>query len=161
MLFYFIIFCCVVCRSLIYLFHIVSFPSPCRLGCFKQGGDGSSSSTKIPHAASTESSSSSRHASHSPATSTGHGGRSKKSVVNLSYTTGHPAPAFPPDTPDKCSMCWFQFSLFKRAHHCRLCGSLCCDECSKKRCLLEYSQVSVLLCCAGLPVLWWAYSFAC
>jgi len=53
---------------------------------------------------------------------------------------GVTAPKFP-DSADKCSMCSFQFSLFRRAHHCRLCDALCCDECSKKRCLVEYQQV--------------------
>ena len=47
----------------------------------------------------------------------------------------------PAESADKCSMCWFQFSLFRRAHHCRLCDALCCDDCSKKRCLIDYSQV--------------------
>eukprot|EP01032_Pedospumella_encystans_P009188 gene9188-10842_t len=66
---------------------------------------------------------------------------SNKGVITLSFTSGHPAPVFPPDPTDKCSMCLFSFTLFKRAHHCRLCEALCCDECSKKRCLVEYSQV--------------------
>ena len=64
-----------------------------------------------------------------------------KGVITLSFTSGHPSPVFPPDPTDKCSMCLFSFTLFKRAHHCRLCEALCCDECSKKRCLVEYSQV--------------------
>jgi hypothetical protein len=65
-------------------------------------------------------------------------------------TVGYPAPVFP-DNHDRCSLCWFQFSLFRRPHHCRLCDALTCDECSKKRVLIEYQQVrgNVLMLCGA------------
>lgn len=40
-----------------------------------------------------------------------------------------------------CSLCGFQFTIFKRQHHCRLCNTICCDDCSKKRCLFESAQI--------------------
>jgi hypothetical protein len=29
-----------------------------------------------------------------------------------------------------CMVCWKAFSLFKRRHHCRRCGKVCCAECA-------------------------------
>jgi hypothetical protein len=43
-----------------------------------------------------------------------------------------------------CSMCGFQFTMFKRQHHCRLCNCVCCDDCSKKRVHINNTPVSVL-----------------
>jgi hypothetical protein len=40
-----------------------------------------------------------------------------------------------------CSLCGFQFTLFKRQHHCRLCNSICCDDCSKKRAIVDAKEV--------------------
>jgi hypothetical protein len=40
------------------------------------------------------------------------------------------------DAETKCKMCFAEFSLFKRRHHCRSCGVLCCDNCSLNRVLL-------------------------
>ena len=31
-----------------------------------------------------------------------------------------------------CTSCGCRFSLFKRRHHCRLCGSIFCNDCSSK-----------------------------
>ena len=31
-----------------------------------------------------------------------------------------------------CKACGCRFSLFKRRHHCRLCGSIFCGECSSE-----------------------------
>lgn len=42
-----------------------------------------------------------------------------------------------------CTLCCVQFTLFRRQHHCRLCNALCCDECSKKRAVLDATQVSL------------------
>lgn len=41
-----------------------------------------------------------------------------------------------------CSLCDFKFTLFKRQHHCRLCDIVCCDECSKKKAIVEGAQVT-------------------
>ena len=38
----------------------------------------------------------------------------------------------PDSSVSSCSHCQSSFSLLKRKHHCRLCGSTACDECSKK-----------------------------
>ena len=38
----------------------------------------------------------------------------------------------PDSSVTSCSNCQSSFSLLKRKHHCRLCGSTACDECSKK-----------------------------
>ena len=38
----------------------------------------------------------------------------------------------PDSSVTSCSHCQSSFSLLKRKHHCRLCGSTACDECSKK-----------------------------
>ena len=40
-----------------------------------------------------------------------------------------------------CWLCAFQFTLFKRQHHCRLCDASCCDDCCKKKGILEGQQV--------------------
>jgi len=46
-----------------------------------------------------------------------------------------------------CSFCSFVFTMFRRQHHCRLCNNLCCDECSKKRVIVDSSQVRTCDCC--------------
>jgi hypothetical protein len=63
--------------------------------------------------------------------------------INLNLETKRVVthPSLNTESPDRCSLCWFSFTLFRRPHHCRLCDALCCDECSKKRCLVAYSQV--------------------
>ena len=40
-----------------------------------------------------------------------------------------------------CWLCEFKFTLFKRQHHCRLCDCVCCDDCSKKKALVDEVQV--------------------
>ena len=50
----------------------------------------------------------------------------------------------PKDSKDSfkmCALCDFKFTLFKRQHHCRLCDAVCCDECSKKKAIVEETQV--------------------
>ena len=44
-----------------------------------------------------------------------------------------------------CSLCGFQYTLFRRQHHCRMCASSCCDDCSKKKVLLQGQPVSTLI----------------
>jgi hypothetical protein len=41
-----------------------------------------------------------------------------------------------------CLLCLTPFSMFRRQHHCRLCDALCCDECSRKRVLVDKVPVS-------------------
>lgn len=48
------------------------------------------------------------------------------------------------DGKETCSLCSFQFTLFKRQHHCRMCSILCCDACSSKRTIVDSNQ---LRCC--------------
>ena len=40
-----------------------------------------------------------------------------------------------------CWLCAFQFTMFKRQHHCRLCDASCCDDCCKKKGIIEGQQV--------------------
>ena len=47
------------------------------------------------------------------------------------------APIWRPDeTSGLCSRCNVQFSLLVRRHHCRKCGNIVCDNCSKDRVIL-------------------------
>ena len=43
-----------------------------------------------------------------------------------------------------CNLCGFIFTMFKRQHHCRLCDSSCCDDCSKKRAVVQEQQVGTM-----------------
>jgi len=45
--------------------------------------------------------------------------------------------------PPPCTLCRATFTIFRRQHHCRLCDSLCCDECSKKRVTISKQAVRV------------------
>ena len=36
-----------------------------------------------------------------------------------------------------CSICQVSFGFFTRRHHCRACGALCCDACSRERVQLQ------------------------
>jgi hypothetical protein len=44
-----------------------------------------------------------------------------------------------------CLLCLVPFSMFRRQHHCRLCDALCCDECSRKRVLVDKIPVGTYL----------------
>jgi len=48
---------------------------------------------------------------------------------------------------DRCNLCGIHFTLFRRQHHCRLCNALCCDECSRKRTVIDGNQVRTCDCC--------------
>ena len=52
------------------------------------------------------------------------------------------------DKDKNCVLCDFKFTMFKRQHHCRLCDCVCCDDCSKKKALVEDSQVQFALHCS-------------
>lgn len=56
-------------------------------------------------------------------------------IVGSSYPSlKHP---FAPDASKQCELCGFMYTLFRRKHNCRLCSCSCCDECSKKRSILD------------------------
>lgn len=62
------------------------------------------------------------------------------------------APLWMPDsTASTCQKCRAAFSLINRRHHCRNCGAIVCDNCSKKRYKLEHvdqrKQVRVCNAC--------------
>ena len=44
---------------------------------------------------------------------------------------------YPMDSKEKCVLCSTTFSLFKFAYKCKLCDATCCDDCSKKRVILN------------------------
>jgi FYVE zinc finger/RhoGEF domain/PH domain/PX domain len=48
------------------------------------------------------------------------------------------APVYQPDSAIKnCPLCDREFTLLQRRHHCRACGRVVCDECSKHRLVLD------------------------
>lgn len=64
--------------------------------------------------------------------------------ASLVHVKSFDAPVFPSEvihsSPKSasggCLLCGINFTLFRRQHHCRLCNSVCCDDCSKRKCLL-------------------------
>jgi len=62
-----------------------------------------------------------------------------RSVDLSTLTDANIAPIWTPDrNAPKCIVCNAAFSVFLRRHHCRSCGGIVCDNCSKKRYLLEH-----------------------
>ena len=65
-----------------------------------------------------------------------------------------PKPAFAPGTRDAewqrdsevhtCQKCHVKFGIFTRKHHCRQCGRIFCNNCTKKRAVLEHPLVEGL-----------------
>lgn len=49
-----------------------------------------------------------------------------------------------------CSVCGDSFSISRRKHHCRNCGSLCCQRCSPHRYLLFLFVLHCYFVLAGL-----------
>jgi SH3 domain-containing YSC84-like protein 1 len=45
----------------------------------------------------------------------------------------------PDEETDSCTKCKVDFDWFVRRHHCRHCGVIFCDKCSRQRCLLPAS----------------------
>jgi hypothetical protein len=43
-----------------------------------------------------------------------------------------------------CCLCDFKFTMFRRQHHCRMCDTVCCEDCSRKKATVEEKQVR---CC--------------
>jgi len=59
------------------------------------------------------------------------------SVDNSSVEMGHfQVRMVPDDTFPNCQSCAILFSNLRRRHHCRLCGNLFCESCSKKKVML-------------------------
>jgi hypothetical protein len=53
--------------------------------------------------------------------------------------TGNIAPVWTPDNDClQCETCAVNFTMILRRHHCRNCGAIVCDTCSKKRILVEH-----------------------
>ena len=51
-------------------------------------------------------------------------------------------PVWVPNVLSKgCMKCGSSFTVFRRRHHCRLCGMLVCQACSRKRVLVEGEKV--------------------
>ena len=54
-------------------------------------------------------------------------------------TSGYIAPVWTPDSDcTQCELCATQFTVIQRRHHCRNCGAVVCDACSKKRFLVTH-----------------------
>jgi len=75
----------------------------------------------------------------------------RKTFVQLSdtvMTEFDQAPVWQPDERfDHCPFCKARFTLLFRKHHCRKCGSLVCDTCSKgKMIVLNVSPSEVRVC---------------
>lgn len=45
------------------------------------------------------------------------------------------------NTTDECRRCHQPFTLFKRKHHCRRCGKICCNACSSNYDLLNATDI--------------------
>ena len=53
--------------------------------------------------------------------------------------TGNIAPVWTPDGDCLvCEYCESPFTMILRRHHCRNCGAICCDSCSRKRFLVSH-----------------------
>jgi len=60
----------------------------------------------------------------------------------------HTAPVWIPDeSVDKCPICSVKFTLIKRKHHCRKCGTVVCSDCSSNNLFLpNISTKKVRVC---------------
>ena len=62
-----------------------------------------------------------------------HGAEGSSEVVGGGGEAAH-APVWASDvTSNDCSLCRTEFTWLRRRHHCRRCGLLVCDDCSKVR----------------------------
>eukprot|EP01126_Amoeba_proteus_P061161 TRINITY_DN8173_c0_g2_i2.p1 TRINITY_DN8173_c0_g2~~TRINITY_DN8173_c0_g2_i2.p1 ORF type:complete len:127 (-),score=20.91 TRINITY_DN8173_c0_g2_i2:58-438(-) len=44
----------------------------------------------------------------------------------------------PDDEVNICPLCRVPFSIFRRKHHCRMCGTIICSDCSQNTALVQY-----------------------
>ncbi|KAE8260110.1 hypothetical protein A4X13_0g562 [Tilletia indica] len=62
----------------------------------------------------------------------------------LKMVEDYNAPVWVPDShADKCAVCWDNFGLWRRKHHCRLCGQVVCWNCSQRSFLIPAYQEGV------------------
>ena len=66
----------------------------------------------------------------SPASNNSNGGEHTTSPASIGSN---------PSTKE-CQLCGFVYTLFTRRHTCRICEVGCCDECSKKRIIVNYKE---------------------
>jgi ribosomal protein L33 len=63
------------------------------------------------------------------------------------HQSRHIAPLWVQDAVSKnCQKCEVVFTLFRRRHHCRLCGALVCNECSSNREYIPTENKRVRVC---------------
>ena len=57
----------------------------------------------------------------------------------------------PDESSSSCTLCQMDFNFWRRRHHCRSCGCLCCSSCGPKR-MVDNSAKTLRVCenCAGL-----------
>src|SRR3546814_818948 len=53
----------------------------------------------------------------------------------------------PDDGASKCAVCHTGFSLTNRKHHCRRCGRVVCNTCSKNRVTLAFTDTKKVRVC--------------
>jgi hypothetical protein len=74
-------------------------------------------------------------------------GEQTKKISAATATTGILAPVWQGDsTSNACQVCRIEFTLFNRRHHCRRCGGLVCDKCSRHRMCLPGSTKKERIC---------------
>ena len=64
-----------------------------------------------------------------------------------SYLMGRTSGWVPDSETQGCMCCSTTFSIFKRRHHCRLCGQVVCAKCSPKRALRRGPKTRVCITC--------------
>lgn len=97
-----------------------------------------SSNSRSNHSSSPVHSSSSSSSSNNRSISTT---SSSSSAIHHNSSSGGGGANNTVDAENRCLLCACQFTMFRRQHHCRLCNALCCDDCSKKRVVLDSSSV--------------------
>ncbi|KAH8923343.1 hypothetical protein BT69DRAFT_1319610 [Atractiella rhizophila] len=75
--------------------------------------------------------------SSSPSPSSTSSGSAKEAKIAEDYS----APIWvPDDKANACMVCGSQFGIFRRKHHCRLCGRVVCYNCSKKTFIIPHKK---------------------
>ncbi len=74
-------------------------------------------------------------------------GQLKNQIAEVVAPTGQ-AEWMPDSQATNCNNCYKVFTILNRRHHCRLCGKIFCNSCSKKTTtrINEGEQVTVRLC---------------
>jgi len=72
----------------------------------------------------------------------------RKESDNSEFKVGESAPVWVKDEDvTMCMLCAVRFSLLSRRHHCRACGRIVCDNCSKFKAQLAYMNNTVKRVC--------------